>query len=93
MGLKNGQKQGRDENTRRRSCCREVVVKKDWKTTILLLPDLIFATEVVLQSFFTTTFLQRDSVVKVCLISYFCMSQELYFAGYIYSCMLSCKHV
>ena len=32
-------------------------------------------------------------VVKVCIISYFCMSQELYSAGYIYSCMLSYKHV
>ena len=29
------------------------------------------------------------NVVEVCLISYFCMYQELYFAEYIYSCMLS----
>ena len=35
-----------DENTRRLFCCRKVVVKKDWKTTLLLLPDIIFATEV-----------------------------------------------
>ena len=28
-------------------------------------------------------------VVEVCLISHFCMYQELYFVGYIYSCMLS----
>ena len=27
-------------------------------------------------------------MVEVCLISYFCMYQELYFAGYIYSCMV-----
>ena len=46
MDLKKVQKQGRDENTRRLSCCRIVVVMKDWKTTVLLLPDLIFATEV-----------------------------------------------
>ena len=32
-------------------------------------------------------------VVKVCLISYFCMSQVLYFAGYIYSCTLSYRYV
>ena len=38
------QKRGRDENTRRQSCCRRVVVKKDWNTTIHLLPD--YATEV-----------------------------------------------
>ena len=37
MGLRKAQKQGRDENTRRLSCCRKVVVKKDWKTTLLLL--------------------------------------------------------
>ena len=28
-------------------------------------------------------------VVKVCLISCVCMSRELYFSGYAYSCMLS----
>ena len=37
MGLKKLQKQGKDENTRRLSCCRKVVVKKDWKTTLHLL--------------------------------------------------------
>ena len=37
MGLKKGEKQGRDENTRRLFCYRKVVVKKDWKTTLLLL--------------------------------------------------------
>ena len=46
MGLKKAQKQGWDENTRRLSCCTKVVVKKDWKTTLHMLPDLIFATEV-----------------------------------------------
>ena len=46
MGQKKVQKQGKDENTRRLSCCRKTVVKKGWKTTLLLLPDLIFATEV-----------------------------------------------
>ena len=33
MGLKKVQKQGRDENTRRLSCYRKIIVKKDWKTT------------------------------------------------------------
>ena len=46
MGLKKAQKQGRDENARRLSCCGNIVIKKDWKTTLRLLPDLIFATEV-----------------------------------------------
>ena len=32
---------------------------------------------------------EQLSVVEVCLISYFCMYQELYFAGYIYCCMSS----
>ena len=39
MALKKVQKQGRNENARRLSCCRKVVVKKDWKATLLLLPD------------------------------------------------------
>ena len=39
MGLKKVQKRGRNENTRRPSCCREVVVKKDWMTTLLLLSN------------------------------------------------------
>ena len=34
MGLQKVQKQGRDENTRKLSCCREVVVKKDWMTIV-----------------------------------------------------------
>ena len=38
IGLKNVQKQGRDEHTRRLSCRRKVVVKKDSKTTLHLLP-------------------------------------------------------
>ena len=38
------QKEGRDENTRRLSCYRKIVVKKDWKTTLLQLPD--YATDV-----------------------------------------------
>ena len=37
-GLIKVQKQGRDENTRSVSCFRKVVVKKDWKATLLLLP-------------------------------------------------------
>ena len=36
MGLKKVQKQGRDENARKLSCWRKVMVKKDWKTTLLL---------------------------------------------------------
>ena len=36
--------QGRDENTRRLFLYRKFVVKKDWKTTLLLLPD--YATDV-----------------------------------------------
>ena len=36
MGPKKVQKQERNENTKRLSCYREVVVKKDWKTTLLL---------------------------------------------------------
>ena len=44
MGLKKVQKQGRNENTRRLSCCREVVVKKVWMSTQLLLPN--YATDV-----------------------------------------------
>ena len=39
MDLYKVQKQGKDENTRRLSCCREIVVKKDLKTTLLLFPD------------------------------------------------------
>ena len=52
MGLKKVQNQGRDENTRL-SCYRKVVVKKDWKTTLLLLPDLLFATEIEYSSSLT----------------------------------------
>ena len=40
------QKQGRDENTKRLSCCRKVIVKEDWKTTLLVLQKLSRATEV-----------------------------------------------
>ena len=29
----------KDESTRKLACCRKVVVKKDWKTTLLLLPN------------------------------------------------------
>ena len=32
VDLKNVQKQGRDENTRRLFCCRKIMVKKDWQT-------------------------------------------------------------
>ena len=46
MGLKKVGKQGRDESTRRLSCCRKVVVKNDWKTTLLLLQKISQATEV-----------------------------------------------
>ena len=45
MGLKKPQKKRRDENTKRVSCCRKVMVKKDWKTTLLLLQKLSQATE------------------------------------------------
>ena len=37
IGLQKVQKQGRDENTKRLSCCRKVGVKKDWKTTLHML--------------------------------------------------------
>ena len=52
MGLKKVQKQGMDENTRRLFCCRKVVIKKDWKTTLpllqsLSLPQLFFLVSVV----------------------------------------------
>ena len=43
--LKKVQKQGRDVNTRRLSCCRKVLVKKDWKTTLLLLQNVSQATD------------------------------------------------
>ena len=48
MGLKKVQKQGRDEKTRIKtiSSYRKVVVKKDWKTTLLLSQKLSQATEV-----------------------------------------------
>ena len=46
MGLKTLITQGRDENTERLSYYRKVVVKKDWTTTLLLMPALIFATAV-----------------------------------------------
>ena len=46
MGVKEVQKQGRDERTRRLSCCTKVAVKKDRKTTLLLLQRLSPATEV-----------------------------------------------
>ena len=36
MGLKKVQKQGRDDNRRGLSSCRKVVIKKDWKTTLIL---------------------------------------------------------
>ena len=37
MGLEKVQKEEREENTRI-FCCRKVVVKKDGKTTLVLLP-------------------------------------------------------
>ena len=37
MDLLMGQKQSRDENTRRLSCHKNIVVKKDYKTTLHLL--------------------------------------------------------
>ena len=40
------QKQGWDENTRRLSRCRKVMVKKGWKTILLLLQKLSQPTEV-----------------------------------------------
>ena len=43
MGLK---KYRNEEGMKTLSCCWKVVVKKDWKTTLILLPALIFATEV-----------------------------------------------
>ena len=39
------------------------MVKKDWETTLLLLQKLSQATEVVSQSFFTTAYLQQDSLL------------------------------
>ena len=45
MGLKKVQNKGRDENTTTLTCRRKVVAKKDLKTTLLLLPDLIFTKE------------------------------------------------
>ena len=44
MGLYKVQKQGRDENTGRLSCYGKIVVKKDWKATLRMLPD--YATDV-----------------------------------------------
>ena len=57
VGLEEVQKQGRDENTKRLSCYKKIVVNKDWKTTLLLLPDYATNDRVVFQSFFTTIFL------------------------------------
>ena len=45
MSLRKVQKLGRDENTRRLLCYRKIVVKKDWKITLYLLPSQ--ATDVV----------------------------------------------
>ena len=39
MDPQEAQKQGRDENARRLSCSRKVVVMKDRKTTLILLPE------------------------------------------------------
>ena len=50
---KNLHNQGRDENTRRLSYCRKVVIKKDWMTTLLLLQKLSQATEVEQSSIHT----------------------------------------
>ena len=46
MDLKKVQQQRRDENTRSLSCGRKVVVKKDWKATLLPLQKLSQATKV-----------------------------------------------
>ena len=45
MGRGKVQKQERDENKGRLSCCRKVGVKEDWKTTLVLLPDYAMDTE------------------------------------------------
>ena len=44
-GPEKAQKQRRDKNTRRLSCCTKVMVKKAWNTTLLLLPDYATDTE------------------------------------------------
>ena len=71
MGLIKGQKQGRDENTRRLSCYRKAVVKKDWKTTLLLLQKLSKAKEVD-KSSSLSTFLQEDSLLVFSSLPCFC---------------------
>ena len=58
MGTNHRNKPGIEKN--RRSCCQNIMVKKDWKTSILLLPDN--ATDVsTLRVYFTTTFLHQNS--------------------------------
>ena len=59
MSLKKYTKKKEGMNTTRLSCYRKVMVKKGWKTTLLLLLDLSFAPEIEL---FTTNFLHQDSL-------------------------------
>ena len=69
MGLEKVQKQGRDENTRRLSCCRKVVVKKDWKNTLHLLH--IQATEVDQSSRLSLRRLSCSRIVFLCFHPFF----------------------
>ena len=66
MGLIKAQKKGRDESTRRLSYWRKVVVKKDWRTTLLLLQKLSQTTEVEQSSSLSLPRLFSMNVVFLC---------------------------
>ena len=79
MGLKKVQKQGRDDNTRRLSCCRKVMVKKDWKATLLLLSDFVILESPVYHSSVNSP-LPRQAHLWEGKIQKFSMSSGLRFA-------------
>ena len=70
MGLKKVKKQWRDGNIRRLFCCRKVVVKKDWMTILLQLPDLIFATKLEKSSSLSLPRLFYSRIVFSCFLPF-----------------------